>query len=332
MSSTSHENMLKVVKGLINKDELVEYHESILSRIYPKESNVFSGNFNPIPHWKTGVQIAALNIQTTGPYLRINSSMFRQNGNSGYVLKPCLKMEYEGKYCLLKINILEARHISSLKPQKEIFHTPHVRVELFGETESDGKIWNTNDDHKKDETLNGFHPVWNTRLEPHLVGHKDMAFLEFSLTEMNSFGDNATLAFCMVKLSNVKNGVRSLTLWNERCKKYPLAVLVVDISILSWDEIIEKENFCKIQLEKINEQKKVPRLSLEKRVQLKKEKENMVLDLLDILNMQISWEKTSNRKRIGTVPVRKAHKRTPSLPPQERVQSEVPCRTLNDEV
>ena len=91
MSSTTHEKMLKLSEKFENKDELIEYHETILSRIYPKGINVFSGNFSPIPHWKIGAQIAALNLQTTGPYLRINSAMFRQNGNSGYVLKPCLK-------------------------------------------------------------------------------------------------------------------------------------------------------------------------------------------------------------------------------------------------
>ena len=91
MSSTTHEKMLKLSEKFENKDELIEYHETILSRIYPKGINIFSGNFNPVPHWKTGVQIAALNLQTTGPKLRINSAMFRQNGNSGYVVKPCLK-------------------------------------------------------------------------------------------------------------------------------------------------------------------------------------------------------------------------------------------------
>ena len=55
------------------------------------EEIFFSGNFNQIPNWKSGVQMAALNVQTSGPYLRLNNAMFQQNRNSGYVLKPCLK-------------------------------------------------------------------------------------------------------------------------------------------------------------------------------------------------------------------------------------------------
>jgi hypothetical protein len=89
MSSTTAENMLKLSNNSENKDELIKYHQTILSRIYPK-GNIFSGNFNPIHNWKIGAQMTALNIQTVGPYLRINSTMFRQNGSAGYILKHCL--------------------------------------------------------------------------------------------------------------------------------------------------------------------------------------------------------------------------------------------------
>ena len=82
---------MKESKKFENKDEIIDYHETILSRIYPKGFRILSGNFNPIPDWKIGVQIAALNLQTTGPYLRINNAMFEQNGKCGYVLKSCLK-------------------------------------------------------------------------------------------------------------------------------------------------------------------------------------------------------------------------------------------------
>ena len=74
-----------------------------------------------------------------------------------------------------------------MKPQKENFHQPHVRVELFGGFEKDGKVWNTNEKHASNEELNGFHPIWNKSLDPHLVANKDMAFLEFTLTEVINY-------------------------------------------------------------------------------------------------------------------------------------------------
>ena len=75
MSSTTDRQMLKEFDKF-DKDELIKYHEKVLSRIYPKLSNINSGNFNPIPHWNIGAQIAALNIQTPDRYLRINNAMF----------------------------------------------------------------------------------------------------------------------------------------------------------------------------------------------------------------------------------------------------------------
>ena len=60
-------------------------------------------------------------------------------------------------------------------------------MKLFGESEEDGKVWTTNDSLTQDEALNGLHPVWNKSFEPHLVANKDMAFLEFTLTEVLNY-------------------------------------------------------------------------------------------------------------------------------------------------
>ena len=49
----------------------------------------------------------------------------------------------------------------------------------------------------------------------------------------------------------MRNGVRSLTLRNERGAAYPLAVLLVDISVLSREQVSEKEDFYKSELKVI---------------------------------------------------------------------------------
>ena len=49
----------------------------------------------------------------------------------------------------------------------------------------------------------------------------------------------------------MRNGVRSLTLRNERGAVYPLAVLLVDISVLSREQVSEKEDFYKSELKVI---------------------------------------------------------------------------------
>ena len=83
----------------------------MLSRLYPKGLRFDSSNYNPVPFWNVGCQLAALNYQTPGinqttiqldsicarshflvslldKSMQINQGKFLQNGNCGYVLKP----------------------------------------------------------------------------------------------------------------------------------------------------------------------------------------------------------------------------------------------------
>ena len=67
--------------------------------------------------------------------------------------------------------------------------------------------------------------------------------------QTNQFGDSSAIAFCTAKLSSMRNGVRSLTLQNDRGLKYPLAVILVDISILSSSEIQVMESDFKKRIQ-----------------------------------------------------------------------------------
>eukprot|EP01124_Arcella_intermedia_P007747 TRINITY_DN14796_c0_g1_i3.p1 TRINITY_DN14796_c0_g1~~TRINITY_DN14796_c0_g1_i3.p1 ORF type:complete len:1139 (-),score=320.72 TRINITY_DN14796_c0_g1_i3:41-3457(-) len=59
-----------------------------LIRIYPKGTRTDSSNYNPIPHWETGMQIVALNYQTNGFPMWINEGKFAQSQYLGYIKKP----------------------------------------------------------------------------------------------------------------------------------------------------------------------------------------------------------------------------------------------------
>ena len=43
---------------------------------------------DPVAPWCAGVQLVALNYQTSDLSMRLNKAKFRRNGGSGYVLKP----------------------------------------------------------------------------------------------------------------------------------------------------------------------------------------------------------------------------------------------------
>ena len=72
------------------------YHDVQLSRVYPKAQRVESSNYNPMPMWNVGSQMAALNYQTGDKPMQLNQGKFRQNGSCGYVLRP--EFMFDSKY------------------------------------------------------------------------------------------------------------------------------------------------------------------------------------------------------------------------------------------
>lgn len=61
----------------------------MLARTYPMGTRIDSSNYDPMPMWRVGCQMVALNWQTRDLHLRVNEGFFdHQNGGCGYVLKP----------------------------------------------------------------------------------------------------------------------------------------------------------------------------------------------------------------------------------------------------
>lgn len=57
-------------------------------RTYPGGMRIDSSNFNPIQFWQFGLQMVALNYQTSDVPMAVNAAMFEQAGNCGYTIKP----------------------------------------------------------------------------------------------------------------------------------------------------------------------------------------------------------------------------------------------------
>ena len=77
------------VMGYIQRtpEKLDAFCEGALVRVYPKGTRVGSSNPDPIPFWRHGCQIVALNIQHFGIECFVNYAKFSDNNNAGYVLK-----------------------------------------------------------------------------------------------------------------------------------------------------------------------------------------------------------------------------------------------------
>eukprot|EP00124_Ichthyophonus_hoferi_P006208 Ihof_evm1s1310 gene=Ihof_evmTU1s1310 len=66
----------------------VKYNKRQMCRVYPMGKRVDSSNYDPQPLWNVGAQMVALNFQTGDRPMQLHHGKFRQNGNSGYQLKP----------------------------------------------------------------------------------------------------------------------------------------------------------------------------------------------------------------------------------------------------
>ena len=191
ITSMNNEKLAQVLNEADYKMELIqEFHKTVLTRVYPPAVNIQSGNYNPIPHWQSGAQLVSLNVQTPGLPLQINNAMFATNGNCGYVLKNPEETNEDNSSCLVTLKVLTARHIMTLKPAKEPFLKPNIQVTIQDpETPEETVVLCTarEIDNRKVHKPTGFHTIWDASgSEATAVHNKHMAFMKFTLTEVNN--------------------------------------------------------------------------------------------------------------------------------------------------
>ena len=85
---------------------------------------------------------------------------------------------------MVKLHILEALQVTVLKDPKESLLQPHVTVRLITEDEGEGGQWSTEPCTGNTVPLNGLHPIWNKNMEPLVLRNRDLAFLDFTLSEV----------------------------------------------------------------------------------------------------------------------------------------------------
>ncbi|EFC40287.1 predicted protein [Naegleria gruberi] len=81
-----------------------KHNETLMTRIYPKATRVFSTNFSPVMYWAAGCQIVSLNYQFCDQFLRINNALFSSNP-SGYV--PKAKLDETTPFKNVKIEVID---------------------------------------------------------------------------------------------------------------------------------------------------------------------------------------------------------------------------------
>ncbi|CAK7227184.1 hypothetical protein SEUCBS140593_006491 [Sporothrix eucalyptigena] len=233
-----------------------------LMRVYPKAYRFGSSNFNPLGHWRRGVQMSALNWQTYDLGMQLNAAMFTGGTDqSGYVLKPreCRQFQVlpnlpgeskprelkrERKNVNFTIGIVSAQQLMRPVnfPDRRTLD-PYVEVEVFMADDKrdrdEGKQQQS--DHAPLTPLlyrtkitpgNGFNPVFDQRFNFRFTTkYPDLVFVRMSvkLAENGKYTNAAPTATFTAKLSNLKQGYRTIPLVDVNADRYMFSTLLCEI-------------------------------------------------------------------------------------------------------
>ncbi|XP_064469144.1 uncharacterized protein LOC135383352 [Ornithodoros turicata] len=208
---------------------LIAHCDNQLMRTYPAGMRIDSSNFNPVIFWAFGIQMVALNYQTEDAGLHINTAMFEQNGNCGYVLKPRVMWdrthmmygrfnpwdkEFDGLHALnLHITIISGQYVC----QGTYACSPHVEVEVIGIPVDCSR------QKTKIVQRNSLNPIWSDSFSFRIT-FADLAFLRFSVMDVTT---NHILSQRVIPLKSLKQGYRHIRLRSPQNQPLPLSSLFV---------------------------------------------------------------------------------------------------------
>ncbi|KAF8877456.1 PLC-like phosphodiesterase [Gymnopilus junonius] len=247
--------------------DLIKHTKAHLVRTYPKGTRVSSTNYEPHRFWAAGMQLVAINWQTSDLGYMINHAMFQRNGRSGYVLKPnalrLAQKEHLAKRTThsFDVTIISAQQLPRPKgasgrdvPEKTVVD-PFVEVTLYlpdwplfdGKMKDKGKAkaYSSDGGHLSplpsralsSRTLvvrkNGWNPVWEEKLTIlfDCVGDMmDLIFVRFVVKQDDKGADEPLAMYC-APLGSLQHGYRHLPLHDSQLSQYLFSTLFVKINV-----------------------------------------------------------------------------------------------------
>ncbi|UJR13521.1 hypothetical protein I4U23_000535 [Adineta vaga] len=209
--------------------DMVIHTETQLIRCYPSGFRVDSSNFNPLHLWIYGIQLAATNYQTLDSGQILNLSMFEQNGNCGYVLKPPIFwdkehsqygrfnpsiIEREGACFELTITIISGQYLTqNINSTSSVY----IEVELLG-IPIDCMSRKT-----KPSVKNSLNPIWQEAFIFQLF-FMELAFIRFHVYDA---GSNHLMSQRVMPLKCLRQGYRHVRLRDAANIPLELATLFI---------------------------------------------------------------------------------------------------------
>lgn len=210
----------KITK-LVNKGGAADwrkYNQVHMSRTYPAGTRVDSSNYNPILAWSMGSQLVALNFQTFDSALILNDGRFRQNGRSGYVLKP-QNLGPISPPMLLKVRMV----IGSCLPKPKGAKTgetidPYLEItvhDVVPGKEGGKEAYKATSICTATVDNNGFCPVWEEKqFHEFTIYSPHVAMIQFSLLEAD-VGLDDKVSDSTMPITCLRKGYRSIMMYNK---------------------------------------------------------------------------------------------------------------------
>ncbi|XP_040548225.2 1-phosphatidylinositol 4,5-bisphosphate phosphodiesterase delta-3 isoform X1 [Gallus gallus] len=225
MSSFSERKARKLIKEA--GPAFMRYTSRQLSRVYPLGLKMTSSNYNPQEMWNAGCQLVALNFQTPGYEMDLNTGRFLGNGGCGYVLKPqFLRSPHSGspRPLVLRIRVITAQQLPKLNREKlSSIVDPFVRVEIYGVMA----------DCSKQQTAyrsnNGFNPRWEETLTFQLQV-PELALVRFVVEDHDSTSCNDFVGQFTLPLGSMREGYRHIHLLSKDGASLSPATLFVHVT------------------------------------------------------------------------------------------------------
>jgi len=232
-----------------HEPRLLNYHQKQITRVYPKGTRFDSSNYDPVPFWNFGVQMCAMNYQTTDRYMQIERGTFLDNGGCGYVLRPPVMHEpgfnpyhphtFQNAVepLNIRITVLAARHLPKISRG---LTCPFVEVEIVG-VDCDMRTWTT-----RTQSDNGLCPTWPIQDTFSFdITCPPLAKLFFTVKNEDMFGDHSFIAQACFPVTSLREGHRSVPLKNNFSEELPLAALLIDIRM---QNATEDEEYASISI------------------------------------------------------------------------------------
>ena len=169
--------------------KMLDHTEHHLVRCYPAGMRIDSSNYSPITMWLGGVQMVALNYQTSDTHMALYNAFFSQNGRCGYVLKPKVmrcpdhvlykrfnpfKKEIEGLHStFIDLTIISGQYVC----QQDFSASCLVEIEVIGIPKDCFKY------KTKLCTKNSLNPIWDDTFVIE-VRMPELAFLKFTVYDI----------------------------------------------------------------------------------------------------------------------------------------------------